>query len=102
MDDDFRTKCMNEYVEVKVVLHRTMYFSQAIDWWKDFVRENDESIVRATNRGIPIAILDNGEEHHFVPNIAFKRWSRGRTYWFYGVLYHSDYPVKGMDDGTTT
>lgn len=101
MDDDFRTKCMN--VQTKVILHRTRLYTQAINYWQDFIDYNRDDVVWATARySNPVVSLKNGEEHHFVPDVIFDRWCNGRTYWCEGVLYHSDYPVKGTDDGTTT
>lgn len=38
--------------------------------------------------------LNNGEEHHFMPEREYHKWCMGRTYEMDGELYHSGYPVE--------
>lgn len=101
MDDDFRTKCMN--VQAKVILHRTRLYTQAINHWQDFIDDNREDVVWATTKNSnPVVSLKNGEEHHFVPDVIFDRWCRGRMYWYLGELHMGRYKVRGVRNEQST
>ena len=62
--------------------------------FRDFLDLHEDKIAK-TKRGCPhIAILNNGEEHHFMSGIVYDQWCRGRTYMIGDVLYRSGFPFK--------
>ena len=45
---------------------------------------------------VPIIILDNGDEFHFISRYCYEWWCKGRTYTMLekGETYHSGLPCK--------
>lgn len=78
----------------KVVAHKTFSFFDADLWWREFCRENSDLIVDVNRYDFYRTRLVNGEVHYFVPSFKWKEWTRGRTYWLYGELWHSDFKLK--------
>ncbi|MBQ6389665.1 MAG: hypothetical protein IJH90_08655 [Mogibacterium sp.] len=68
---------------------------QAFD---SFVASHTDQLERVKTAFTPIVILKNDEEHHFIPVHAYGTWCRGRTYMYYGVLFHSGIPAEEGDE----
>ena len=81
----------------KIVAHRATNYHNAHWMWQDFCRENKDLIAETKRFDYFRTILRNGEIHYFIPNSQWFMWTRGRTYWLYGELYHSGYKVVGGD-----
>lgn len=61
----------------------------------DFCYTHDDELARTKEtHGDFIAILQNGEEHHFMSEIIYPSWCKGRTYMYDQRLYRSGYPLK--------
>lgn len=81
----------------KVVAHKATSYNNAYWLWQDFCKENKHLIVGYKKSDFFRTMLSNGEIHYFVPISQWVLWTRGRTYWFYGELFHSRYKVVGGD-----
>ena len=60
----------------------------------DFLDLHEEEIAKTNRRCHHIAILKNGDEHHFMSDVIYDHWCRGRTYMIGDVLYRSGFPFK--------
>ena len=70
------------------------YMSTAKVEFRDFLYEHEHEIKKAMwLSGDCIAILKNGDEHHFLTEAIYYRWSRGRAYMIDNKLFHSGYPI---------
>lgn len=83
----------------KVVAHPALNFREADLKWDEFCRENSNLIVDVNRYDFFRTRLMNGEVHYFVPACKWNEWTRGRTYWRYGELWHSDCKLKETGSG---
>lgn len=78
----------------RIVAHKAANYADARWLWDNFCRENSREIVDCKCYDYFRTRMTNGEVHYFVPNHQWRTWSRGRTYWLYDELYHSDFKIK--------
>ena len=82
----------------KIVAHRATNYPNAHWMWQEFCKENRDMIVDAKRYDFFRTRLSNGEIHYFVPTCQWLMWTRGRTYWLGGELYHNGYKVKSNEN----
>lgn len=72
-------------------------YRDAQDVVRSYIKEYKDRISEVRrHRAIPVIILKNKDQIHFVTTYGLKSWCLGKTYKFVGddTTYHSGWPIK--------
>lgn len=58
-----------------------------------FISENQEDIAKVVTRCPMYVVFKSGITTYFVSEQQYPIWCKGRTYYMYGVKYHSGYKI---------
>ena len=83
----------------RVIAHRATNYPNVVWMWKDFCREHHSEIASYERYDSFRTVMINGDVHYFVPTFKWNEWTRGRTYWVDGELWHSDFKLKESGSG---
>lgn len=82
-----------------IYAHLAPNMREADFWAKCFIDKNGGNVEKVRKLSFVKVKLISGDEHYFMNDDVYRKWSRGRTYKLDGILYHSGFPqAKGGGD----